>query len=246
MKSIRVLVVIGVALAMLFSAASVFASPATSPDLSASRLGGTPAMTPGAKATEKALHGKGKKEIYRGIVATVGSGSLSLTLADGSSQAFAVTADTKVKVPSLGRAATLADITPEMRVVVQARKTDAGLTALRIAVIPGRPTRIHRVGVVTAYTAGSSISIQDKDGNSFTFALTADTKILPQERAGQLAVGSRVTIISRRDVTGGPAAAQAIVVHPNGTGSGKPGAPGPEGTEAPETPEPPEASPGPA
>lgn len=40
---------------------------------------------------------------------------------------------------------------------------------------------------MTAYTAGASITIHDKDGNAYTFALTADTKILPQERASQLA-----------------------------------------------------------
>ena len=81
--------------------------------------------------------------------------------------------------------------------------------------MPGKPTKIHRVGTVTAYSAGTSITIQDKDGNLFTFALTADTKILPPDTTRTLGDGARVTIISRRDPSGGPLTAQGIVVHPD-------------------------------
>ncbi len=88
-------------------------------------------------------------------------------------------------------------------------------TALYIHVVPGKPEIIHRVGIVTEYEAGVQITILAVDGNSYTFALTADTKILPWHREDLLKVGARVTIISRRDVTGGELTAQGIVIHPN-------------------------------
>jgi hypothetical protein len=72
----------------------------------------------------------------------------------------------------------------------------------------------HQVGVVTEYTPGASISILDNHGETQTFALSDQTKILPQEWAGELVLGSKVTIVARRDPTGGAATANAIVVHP--------------------------------
>ena len=80
--------------------------------------------------------------------------------------------------------------------------------------MPGKPEKIHRVGVVTVYEAGKTITIEGKDGELYTFELSDTTKILPEERVDQLVVGAKVTIISRRDPTGGPLAAQGIVVHP--------------------------------
>ncbi len=228
MKKSHAILAIGLMLGLLFSTASAFAGPAVSTDLAkpTTSPGGKPPVTPGAKATEKATQGKGKRTTYRGAVASVADGSLTLTLADGSSLTFAVSSDTHITVPTLGSGATLSSITPGAQAAVQARQADAGsLTALHIVVAPGKPTIVHRVGVVTAYAAGTSLTLQDKDGNAFSFALTSDTKILPQERASELAVGSRVTIIARRDVTGGPATAQGIVVQPSGTSAGGTGTP---------------------
>jgi hypothetical protein len=116
--------------------------------------------------------------------------------------------------------------------MVQVLQGDASLTALYIHVVPGKPEPVHRVGTVTAYTPGASITVLDKKGGSSTFVLTPDTKILPEDRASELGVGSLVTIISRRDPTGGPLTAQGIVVHPpKGTEE-------PEGTEEHETEQP--------
>jgi hypothetical protein len=81
-------------------------------------------------------------------------------------------------------------------------------------VIPGKPNKVHRVGIVTEYTEGSSITIQDKDGNTFTFAITSETKLLPAERAETLEVGSRVTIIAPRDPASGGVKVKGIVIHP--------------------------------
>jgi len=70
------------------------------------------------------------------------------------------------------------------------------------------------VGIVTEYTAGNSITIQDKDGIAYTFAITGEIKFLPAERAGSLAVGSRVTIIAPRDPANGGVTVNGIVIHP--------------------------------
>ena len=81
----------------------------------------------------------------------------------------------------------------------------------------------HRVGKVTAYTLDSSITIIDKNGESWTFTLTGTTKILPKHRAATLAVDSVVTIISRRNPAAGPASplmAQGIVIHGSGETEG--------------------------
>jgi hypothetical protein len=86
--------------------------------------------------------------------------------------------------------------------------------AIGIDVIPGKPEHVHRVGIVTAYTPGVSITVQDIQGGSSTFLLAPNLKILPADRAGDLKVGSLVTVISRRDPSGGPLTAEGIVVHP--------------------------------
>jgi len=219
MKKAQVVLAMGVLLGLLFSAANVLAG--SSADVSVK-----PNKTPGAKATEKAIEratqGKGgngqagKKQNYKGVVAAVSAGSLTLSLDDGSSATFTVSGATRIHVPALGKSATLENITVGVRATVQAKADENGsLAALRINVTPGKPEKVHRVGTVTAYTAGVSITVQAQDGGTSTFALTADTKILPKHRVEELAVGSRVTIISRRNVTGGELTAQGIVVHPS-------------------------------
>jgi hypothetical protein len=88
-------------------------------------------------------------------------------------------------------------------------------------------TPAHVVGTVTAYTAGSSITVQGADGTLATYALTATTKILPAARASLLAVGARVTIIAAPASAGGTPTATGIVVHPAGKGSPAPATPVP-------------------
>lgn len=239
MKKAHFILVIGLLLGLLFSAANVFAG-------SGSDLSVKPNKTPGAKATEKAIERAtqgiekhGKKKNYKGVVAAVGAASLTLTLEDGSTATFAVTGATRIHVPSLGKSATLANVTVGVHAMVQATADEAGaLTAIQIHVNPKKPEKVHRVGTVTAYTPGASITIAAKDGGTSTFALTADTKILPKDRATELAVGARVTIISRRNVTGSELTAQGIVVHPStdgegGDDDGTPGTKTPKPTKAP-------------
>lgn len=169
--------------------------------------------TPGAEATAHAgLHGK--PEIFRGTIASVNSTSLMLTLDDGSSQTIGLTPDTKIKVPGPHSAGdTLA---MGQHVMVMAfRDSGNNLVARMVVVIPGQPQRVHRVGTVTFYTPGSSITIKSADGSSSTFALTTDTKILPQDQAANLKVGALVTIIAPRVPASTIWTAIGIVVHPS-------------------------------
>ena len=222
MKKIWILITILALVSMFIATTQVLASPA---NLAAPKK--TPNHTPGAQATiraeEKATQGvgnpQGKRLNYRGVIAEVNAASLTLTLDDGSSLTFNITADTSIKIPTLGRSATTADLVVGLKVTVQATQDDAGtLTAIKIHVVPGKPTLTHRVGTVTEYLPGTSITIEAQDGKPYIFLLTAETKILPEERADTLAVGARVTIIAPRDVTAVALTATGIVIHPAGSG----------------------------
>jgi len=217
MKKYRVLLFLSLTMALLIATTQVFASPVN-------RQGNhTPGPnTPGAKATEKAIDNAnkqagnphGKHENFKGIVSAVDSTSLSLTLRDGSSVTVGLSANTRMRFPGPKTSAPTS-IQTGMTAMVQAIRDQSGnLIARAVMVIPGKPTKIHRVGVVTAYTAGSSITIQDKGGNTYTFDITAETKLLPAERAGMLGVGSRVTIIAPRDPASGGVTVKGIVIHP--------------------------------
>ena len=182
--------------------------PVVTPDVH-----GKPPKTPGAAATAHAgLHGK--PLIYRGTITGVDASSLSLTLLDGSSVTVGLTPDTKIHVPgpqSMGDTLSMG-----MHVVVMAFNDQGNMPVARmVIVIPGQPVRAHRVGNVTAYTAGSSITIQATDGATYTFSLTGDTRILLQDQASSLAVGSRVTIIAPRVPSSLGWTATGIVVHPS-------------------------------
>ena len=193
---------------LLFSSFAVLAAPSADKPTPNSHAEKTPGANPGAKVEKK-----GKVQNFKGTISGKEASSLTLTLKDGSVVTLVINNDTRIKIPTM-KIATVDGINLESQVVVQARADDTGaLVAQKIQVIPGKPTKIHRVGVVTQYAAGSSITIKDKDGSTTTFTLTADIKILPKQSAGSLAAGDKVTIISRRDPTGGDPAAQGIVIH---------------------------------
>lgn len=195
-------------------------------------------VTPGAKATEMAIQhatqgiGKGHQKMnYKGVIAAVDSTSLTLTLKDGSTVVFVITPDTIVRIPTLGQNATVADLYVGAQAHVRASFDGTNLNALVINTIPGKPLSIHRVGTVTEYLPGVSITIQDKDGNLFTFLVNTDTKILPEDLAAGLKAGSVVTIISPRDVAGGQLIAAGIVIH--GSGGTPEASESPEPSESP-------------
>ena len=218
MKKNRMLLFLTLGLVLLLATTQAFASPA---NLQSGKNTPGP-KTPGAKATEKADDNAtkqadnphGKHENFKGTVNTVDSTSITLTLRDGSSVIIGLSADTRIKFPGPKNSAP-SSIQSGMTVMVQAiRDQSNNLTARAVMVIPGKPSKIHRVGVVTAYTAGASITIQDKNGNPYTFVITGETKLLPAERADQHIVGSRVTIIAPRDPATGGVTVKGIVIHP--------------------------------
>lgn len=235
MKIYRVLLFVFLGFVLLFVSTQAFASPVTVPNAK-----DTPVTTKTPKpkkdtekatqkaedkatkqadklddkATKQADKPKGKHEHFKGTVAAVDSASLTLTLKDGSSVTIGLTSNTRIKFAGKKDSAPTS-IEVGMTVSVQAiRDENNNLIARKVMAIPGKPSKIHRVGIVTEYTPGASITIQDKDGNTFTFTLTSETKLLPAERAGELAVGSRVTIIAPRDPATGGVTVKGIVIHP--------------------------------
>ncbi len=171
-----------------------------------------------ARATQRAER-EAERELrrsrahYRGAVSAVDPNSISLDTAEGAIT-FAITDKTRINIPS-GKGGGAGDINVGSQAVVLAQQEqDDSYTALSIHVVPGKPIHIHHVGTVTSYNPGASITIEGNDGDLVTFVLTADCKILPEERAEDIAVGRRVTVIARRDPSGGPLTAQGIVIHP--------------------------------
>jgi hypothetical protein len=162
------------------------------------------------QAAEKAQAKPGKKVHYKGTVESFSGSSLTITLKDGSSATVLLDDDTSIHFP--GGEGELAE---GLTVGVLAAQSEEGdpPVAIKIQVITGKPEKIHRVGIVTSYSPGASITIEGKKGTT-TFAIDPEVKILPEERADLLAVGSSVTIISRRNPAGSDPVASGIVVHP--------------------------------
>ena len=219
MKKIRIFVLAVVALTLLAITTQAMAGPATAPSAK---------QTPGVRATERAerrltqqaeVHGNsnghGPKSRFGGVVFAADATSQTIKLDDTTTATFALTAYTNILFPGYN-CATGTDLLPGLKVKVSA--TDDGLggwTAQSVAVIPGKPTKQHHVGVVTEYTEGVSITILAHNGESYTYLISPDTKILPEHRAGELAVCRLVTVIFPRNRTGGPTSAAGIVVHPD-------------------------------
>lgn len=156
----------------------------------------------------------GKRVNLKGKLVALDAGAVTLTLRDGSQMTVALTADTQIKIPGQ-KDASLGTIEPGSQVMVQAiRAKDGSLTARRVLVIPAKPLRKHHVGVVSDYQPGASLTIETRTGEVQTFQLDENFKILPAERAEQLAVGARVTVISRRIPGSNTFTAQGVVIHP--------------------------------
>jgi hypothetical protein len=177
---------------------------------------------PGVKPTKKVNDhtpgppekAKGKPVNIKGIIVTADAGSIVITQTDGKSVTVVITAETRISIASMGRDGGTANLLPGMQVGVQASEKEGILTARSIHVIPGKPAKSHNVGVVTDYQAGVSLTIAAKDGMSYTFLLSPDVKILPEERISLLTVGAYVTVISPRDVSTVDLIATGIVIHP--------------------------------
>lgn len=177
--------------------------------------GGKPADKEDKEDKEDKGEKAGKNQNFKGTLTAISAAGLTLKTDEGDEVSVTITASTKIGIPSQGKSARAADIQVGANVMVQAvQGKDGGWVARHVLVIPGKPIITHHVGVVTKYTPGASITIADPEGAAFTFSLTAQTKIQPENRAAQLKVGSRVTVIFGRNVSGGAPEVRGIVVHP--------------------------------
>ncbi len=127
-----------------------------------------------------------------------------------------VATDTKFKVPTLSKAAALADIKVGMLVIVLVYEKDGKLYIRHINVVPGKPVMAHNVGTVVEFAydaaAGGKITIEPKKGDNVTFEILAGKfKILPE--GAEVKVGSLVMVISSRDPATNRLIASGVVVH---------------------------------
>ncbi len=186
--------------------------------------GGTPGPhnTPGAQATVHAGQ-HGKPDIIRGTISKLNLPiSLTVTPSDGSPDVvIGISTDTRINIPGSHNSGATLQTGMQVMVMAFTNPNNNGLVAKFVLVIPGQPSRVHRVGWVTDYTAHSSITIQVSDGQLYKFALTDNTKFLPASTTPpDSLVGLRVTIIAPRDPSSTVWTAVAIVIHPEGSGSG--------------------------
>lgn len=197
--------------------------------------------------TADALEIVKKNVMFKGTIAAIDETQMELTLKDESVVTILLGVDSSIKKPKGNSQKPTQEViietlepptgtvepgteTPEpfvyglgvgMQVNVKANlMSDGTYVAVRIQVIPGKPVKAYHVGVVYAYTPGVSITIGTKKCEFTTYLLTGATKYLPAERMEQLKVGSLVTVISPRDVTGGALTAAGIVIHPDKTLNG--------------------------
>ena len=87
---------------------------------------------------------------------------------------------------------------------------------VRLMLIPSPslpPIHAHRVGIVDAFTAGTSITIIDKDGESHPFTLDGTTVYHPDDIVMGAIIGGCVTVVTTGDPKLGTAIAKAIVLH---------------------------------
>lgn len=154
----------------------------------------------------------GRKYNFKGEVKSFENGELVITGKKGGT--VTVDATTEIMVSGPKDETSKATIQVGQQVMAQAVKSDGKYLALRVHIFPQKAAHVHRVGTVTEYTPGASITVQDKKGST-TFQLGANIKMLPAERANQLKVGSRVTVITSKDKTTGALTVTGIVVHPD-------------------------------
>ena len=173
---------------------------------------GPASIGPDGKPGER--YGWFRGDNYRGTISAVSATSLTITTDDNTSVTFTLTTQTHYRLPTPGHdidsSYTASNLQTGMRVAVHAFKDQTNaLIAWGVLVVPSRPQIMHKIGVVTGYTAGSSITIKGWDGVSTTFTLTSSTPILPADKAATLAVGSYVTIIAPR---GGTSANSVVII----------------------------------
>ena len=159
---------------------------------------------------------KGEIRVIRGEVTDKGTNEIEVA-----GETIILDEATKIRIPTLGKTASPEDIQVGMQIIVLAyiAEGDAVLHARHIVVVPGMPQFRHHVGRVDSYTlynpdteGEGSITIVDKWGNTITFEIVDDLKVLPP--GATVDEGDWVTVISRRDPADDSLIARGVVVHP--------------------------------
>lgn len=160
---------------------------------------------------------EGKMEVIKGNIASI-TGSV-VKIGDKDVQ---VNDQTQIKLPTMAKKATLADLKVGMLVIAQVFDNNGTLTARHIIGVPGKPETKHNVGEVTAFAyvaaTGGNITIKDKKGEETAFVILAGQfKVLPE--GATVKVGDIVTVISHRDPAQNRLIASGVVIHqPKGEG----------------------------
>jgi hypothetical protein len=152
-----------------------------------------------------------RRDIF-GSVTSKAPDSFTVQMRQGS-QVVLVTSATNFHIPAKPNA-TFADLNVNDHIVADGVFTSTTFTARQVLVEPTRPTISHQVGTVTAYTAASSITIQNLQGQTVTVALNSQTAIRDPKNVG-VSVGAKVTIISRTDPATNTTTATTIFVFPH-------------------------------
>lgn len=129
---------------------------------------------------------------------TVGSTAFTLTTRHQGIVTIFVNSETKYQVPGV-KNATLDNFKAGDEVAVLAADVNGTWVALHVHLIPAKPVHVHRVGTVTDYQPGKSITLKDKKGETSTFVVTSETKIKFKRGATGVKVGDRVMVSARRD-----------------------------------------------
>jgi hypothetical protein len=151
---------------------------------------------------------------YHGVVMSYSATSLTLLLKDGSTVSFVMNEKSGLKLPTLSKTSTIADLQYNMRVVVHAYldKTTGVLTVRSINVVPSAALDYNFAGAVTDYQPGVSITITNPDGTTTTYLLDANTQIILEDPTLVLGPDSQVVVILALNSTGETPVATAIVV----------------------------------
>jgi len=154
----------------------------------------TPTVAPTATSTSVPV----KHHAYTGTIKSMAANSFVLTTKAKGDVTITVNADTKYHVPGV-KDATWANFKVGDRATTMVTESNGTNTASHVNLIPAKPIHVVRTGTITAYTAGSSITIKDKKGDSSTFVINSDTKIQFRHGTTVVHVGDRATVSARRD-----------------------------------------------
>lgn len=120
-----------------------------------------------SKIPSKGIIPRIKQHAITGTVTAISVANITVQTPKQGTVTVITNTDTKYKVPGVTDA-TLANVKVDDRIVAMGEKTDAGLVAKLVAVMPKPP--MHITGEVTQ-VSGNTVTVTDKNSNTFTITL---------------------------------------------------------------------------